>query len=138
MVSVTAKSEAPVRLRFDDLIGKPFELGGRGPDTYDCWGLVAEMLRRMGQSPPDLNSPAEHERMALLAISQSVSPIWTPCDPKPGAVVTLRTGRHAGHVGMLLPAGQFIHCWERAGGVCVEPFAEWQRRALGFFRLTKP
>ena len=39
----------------NDLIGKPYRLGGRGPDAYDCWGLVREVLRRMlpGQALPD-------------------------------------------------------------------------------------
>lgn len=33
---------------YDDLIGKPYELGGMGPETYDCFGLASEVLQRMG------------------------------------------------------------------------------------------
>ena len=31
-----------------DLVGKPFLHCGRGPDAYDCFGLVLEVLRRVG------------------------------------------------------------------------------------------
>lgn len=29
-----------------DLIGKPFADGGRGPDEFDCWGLVKYIFHR--------------------------------------------------------------------------------------------
>jgi cell wall-associated NlpC family hydrolase len=39
----------------NDLIGKPFVMGARGPDAYDCWGLVREVMQRMrpGLALPD-------------------------------------------------------------------------------------
>jgi cell wall-associated NlpC family hydrolase len=33
---------------FHDLIGKPFSEMGRGPDSYDCWGLVMAVGNRLG------------------------------------------------------------------------------------------
>ena len=36
----------------NDLIGRPWRLGGRGPDAYDCWGLVREVLQRMRPGLP--------------------------------------------------------------------------------------
>jgi peptidoglycan DL-endopeptidase CwlO len=33
---------------YDDLIGKPYELGATGPAAYDCYGLVVEVLSRLG------------------------------------------------------------------------------------------
>lgn len=38
---------------YDDLIGLPWELGANGPDTYDCWGLACEVLRRQGYELDD-------------------------------------------------------------------------------------
>jgi len=32
---------------WDDLIGKPYELGGVGPESYDCFGLALEVLTRL-------------------------------------------------------------------------------------------
>lgn len=39
---------------WDDLIGKPYELGSTGPDSFDCFGLAVEVLDRLGM-PLDLN-----------------------------------------------------------------------------------
>ena len=36
----------------NDLIGKPWRLGARGPDAYDCWGLVREVMQRMRPGLP--------------------------------------------------------------------------------------
>jgi NlpC/P60 family len=36
-----------------DLIGKPYVHGARGPDAFDCWGLCAEVYRRAGITLPD-------------------------------------------------------------------------------------
>jgi probable lipoprotein NlpC len=38
---------------FDDLIGKPYEDMARGPDAYDCWGLIIEVASRVGKVIPD-------------------------------------------------------------------------------------
>ena len=32
-----------------DILQAKYELGGRGPDCYDCYGLVREMYRRCGK-----------------------------------------------------------------------------------------
>jgi len=37
---------------FDDLIGKPYKENGRGPDGYDCYGLVEEISHRLGIDLP--------------------------------------------------------------------------------------
>ena len=33
---------------YTDLLGKPFELGTRGPDKFDCWGICLELGKRVG------------------------------------------------------------------------------------------
>ena len=30
-------------LDIDDLLGVPYKVHGRGPDSYDCYGLVIEV-----------------------------------------------------------------------------------------------
>ena len=39
----------------NDLIGKPFQRGARGPDKYDCQSLTAEVFRRFGIPFPDVD-----------------------------------------------------------------------------------
>ena len=40
---------------FDDLIGKPYIENGRGPNGYDCWGVVMEIGRRIGVKLPEVD-----------------------------------------------------------------------------------
>lgn len=132
---------ASATFEYADLIGKPFKWGGRGPDYYDCYGLVEEMSRRIGRKVPDYTSPTVHQHIADL-IEQQVS-YWTPCEAEPGAVATIRImvpyeGRMrqlVSHVGMVLPHGKLIHAWQKANGVAVERIAEWERRITGYYRF---
>ena len=39
---------------FDDLLNKPYIPHGRGPDAYDCYGLVLECCRRAGTPLRDI------------------------------------------------------------------------------------
>lgn len=56
-----------MRVDVDDLIGAPWELGGRGPG-YDCWGVAREVLIRMGITPPEI--PAGPERDPVAAVEE--------------------------------------------------------------------
>lgn len=145
MAIATAEfAEAPgLAPAYADLIGKPFRWGGRGPDFYDCYGLVEELSRRIGQQVPDYLSPQVQEHIASL-IGRSI-PYWQPCECGPGAVATIRVrqveeGRMktlVSHVGMVLPHGKLIHAWDRAGGVCVERIDMWQCHITGFYRFPQ-
>ena len=37
----------------NDLIGKPYKENGRGPDGYDCYGLILTVCHRLGIDLPD-------------------------------------------------------------------------------------
>ena len=56
---------SPVIVAVDDLIGKPYEGGGRGPDSYDCYGLVVEVESRMGRRVPDVGVPSTRASMII-------------------------------------------------------------------------
>ena len=128
-----ATAEAPgLRFEWADLLGKPFKLGARGPDAFDCYGLVMELGRRAGVELPDHASP---ELIAQVPEQiETCKRIWTPCKEGPGAVVTFRTGRFVGHVGMVLPFGRFLHSWKTCGGVVREELDAWRHRIEGFYR----
>jgi len=101
-----------------DLIGKPFERGARGPDAFDCWGLVLEMYRRAGVNAPDFASPGTVEAIAHLIEGQVGE--WHRVDPRtPGAVLLFRVDGVGAHVGLSLGSDKFLHCIEPVG-VCRE------------------
>lgn len=121
---------------YTDLIGKPFELGARGPDRFDCYGLVQEVYGRAKKQIPDYLRP-EALMGAHAVVSHGVSE-WEPCEQQVGSVVVIKLlGRDASHVGVVLPFDRMLHVWERSGGVCVERLDEWKRRIAGFYRYTK-
>lgn len=115
-----------------DLVGTPFRKGGRGPDAFDCFGLVAEMKRREGKPIPERESPTENAGMAMLLAAQI--PL---CDelpgPRAGAIVAIRQGRFVSHVGYMVNDFEMVHAWSRSGGVTCEPISAWDRHIAGFY-----
>ena len=133
-----------------DLIGKPFAFNGRGPDAYDCYGLMRELLRRDGIEVPDYDSPTRQPLMDLIYKDNLNQ--W--------AVVREGTwsveGRNAAefsysvgdclhftilgmgtHVGYIVARNKFIHAWEGGYmGVVVERIDHWVNRILGVYRYA--
>ena len=119
-----------------DLIGVPFEYGGRD-NTLDCYGLIMELYRRdHGIEIPDYGSTAHAElaesRMILAAFS------WTRLQkPEPGAVLLIRCGKHVRHVGYVVEDDMFYHTWEKSGGVVCEPLDVWNTKIVGIYKYAK-
>lgn len=121
---------------YTDLIGKPFKYGGRGPEFYDCYGLVMELHKRAGKTIPDVLSPSEQAKIASLV--ETEVPAWTACERAPGAVLTMRIGRHVSHVALVISGTKFIHVWSQGAlGVAVERISEWERRIVGCYQYNK-
>ena len=122
--------------KWADLIGKPFTKGGRGPDEFDCFGLVAEMKRREGNPIPERESPEGDVGMAMLLAAQI--PL---CDeltgPESGAIVAIRVGRFVHHVGYMVNETHMLHAWKHCGGVTLEPIAIWAPKIEGFYKYSK-
>lgn len=122
-----------------DLIGVPFQYGGRGPNTYDCWGLVMELYRRRGIKLPDYQSNSD---TGVIAAKMAVGiQLFQPCEYRPGAILAIRipVGGHSpvAHVGVLLDHGRFIHTWEKTAGVTIERIEPtWKHRIAGAYRYA--
>jgi cell wall-associated NlpC family hydrolase len=118
----------------DDLIGTPFAIGGRGPDAFDCYGLVREIYRREKNSviPEYVTYNSQGENQALIATFAQND--WAKTERKPGVAVVFWIGRFASHIGYVLADGQrFIHAWESSGGVTIERLSDWEHRIAGFY-----
>ncbi|HEV7284694.1 MAG TPA: NlpC/P60 family protein [Kaistia sp.] len=124
-----------------DLIGRPFAYGGRGPEAYDCYGLVMEMWRRVhGTELPDYGSP---EKLALISLHmhRAAGRDWVRVDDfTPGSVVLFRVEGFGAHVGFVLPYRRFLHAWHETGGVTREALdtADWRERRIGCYRFAGP
>jgi cell wall-associated NlpC family hydrolase len=118
-----------------DLIGRPYERGGRGPDSYDCWGLVRALLVRLGyRNLPD--EPTPRAPAAAAEAFQRHGQAWKKQDSRPGAVVLLKDEHGIGsHLGLMIDRGRFIHVSEVRGQVCIDRLSDplWGGRVMGFY-----
>lgn len=126
---------------FDDLIGKPFASGGRGPESFDCWGLVREARRRL-----NLPLPEDIEVNALEAASVSAEIETAKKDghwheitvPTIGCVVAIRNHHlFVNHVGVYLGNGLFMHVLAKICA-CQDRITSpaWSRRIVGYYEYV--
>jgi len=131
-------------------IGLPFAEGGRGPDAYDCWGLVRQVLlteRGVEVEPfADIgtyDSPAVAERVkAEIARTD-----WIPVDQAAAQAfdvaimwVTRRlmgrdTARSLSHIGIVAAPNRLLHIEAEKKSIC-ERFSRVQPlgRIHSFYR----
>ena len=117
-----------------DLIGKPFKYHGKGPDAYDCYGLLQELYRRDGVKLPNVESVADQALQANLFAHGVQS--WQECEKFPGAAVLIRIGRYVSHVGYVSGTTHVIHTTKATGGVVREPLENLKHRIVGFYRYV--
>lgn len=120
-----------------ELVGVPFKYGGRGPDYYDCYGLIMELYRRCRSVElPDLRTPDSPSSIPpVFAMGMT---LWAPAERVEGNVVAFRMGAYISHCGYLLDAGRMIHTLEATGGVTIEPLEIWERKIYGVYDYVGP
>lgn len=122
-------------------IGLPWADGGRGPQAYDCYGLIRLVYRQeYGIELPSLTEAyaSALERREVAALLGEDRPLWaeTVGEPAEGDVVVLRVNGEPAHLGLVVEPGQMLHvrrkaaaCLERYDGLrwrnCVEGFLRW-------------
>jgi len=103
-------------VQIDDLIGKHYAIGARGPDAYDCWGLVLELVRRAGGKLPDYDT-AGLSRTGIIRLAQSsIGEHAGTTEPRPNTVVL---DDKRGHAGVTFDGQHVIHTTHTHGVVVV-------------------
>lgn len=124
-------------------IGKAFAEKGRGPDEFDCWGLVRQVyLDHCGIELPTYlekyQSTNDRDILGEVIGSESREK-WSPVD-KPASfdVIILRMRGVPMHVGVVTKPGFMIHC-ARNIGVVSERYdsLKWRCNVMGFVRHGK-
>jgi len=120
-----------------DLIGKPFTDGGRGPDTYDCWGLVAEVFRRYGTELQDYKLCCHDYKgfYKLFIADITTRKRWEYSNIPIPAVVAIRFNKpFVNHVGVYIGEFKFLHTREKTG-VVIERIDSvlWKSKIEGFY-----
>ena len=120
-------------------IGKPWVSGARGPEAFDCWGLVRHVQQHTFNRPPlpEYPIPPENRDEVKAALSVATNaPEWIQLPgPVDRCAVALSRGSECVHVGVYLAAdgGLVLHALERVG-VVAESLA--RLRARGWSRVT--
>jgi cell wall-associated NlpC family hydrolase len=115
----------------NDYVGKPYLLGARGPDAYDCWGLVMAVYRdQLGTTLPDwgvANDAGLRQVVAAVTHGQgSFLDIGYQVDaPREWDIFTVSRARQAHHAGVVVPGG-VLHSMAGCGTV-FEPMAKFVR-----------
>lgn len=118
-----------------DYLGKPWLIGGRGPDTFDCWGLVYCIYRdHYGILLPSYPTITSKNLLAVTKYitngATSSDSDWVRLDnPVDGCVVALsKNNRILHHVGIYLTIdkGMVLHATD-AGSVIAQPITDLKR-----------
>jgi len=123
----------------NDLVGKPFSDGGRGPGSYDCWGLVQEVYRRFGMNLPDYSISATacqqvHQEIDQAKGSQHWIELSTPEVP---CVVLIKA--HPGfyqHLGVYFGHGKFLHVMNYGVEMARRNDPLWKKRVKGYWQYA--
>jgi peptidoglycan DL-endopeptidase CwlO len=102
-------------------LGKPYEYGGSGPDTFDCSGLTAWAWRAGGKSLPH-SSRAQYDATRRVSVD----------DVQPGDLLFYGSPIH--HVGIYVGNGQMIEAPET--GKNVRYASIYRRDLVGVGRVT--
>jgi hypothetical protein len=121
-------------LVYGDMVGRPFRRGGRGPYTYDCWGVLQAILRRLGNHPTDF--PTEPALMASALEDEWVEIKREMVLPGDGVLMRSFDPEYVWHIGVAVDPWRMLHVRESVG-VCVEAFDStlYKRRIVGFYRF---
>lgn len=125
-----------------DLVGLPYADNARGPDRFDCWGLVRHVLLRERGIELPLHDGIETRDMRGVSVGMAreaaIGPFVAVRLPQAFDVVLMTespASREPGHVGVMVTGVQLLHIWRRTDS-CVMRLDDYRvaPRVLGFYR----
>ncbi|WP_328617276.1 C40 family peptidase [Amycolatopsis sp. NBC_00355] len=113
-------------------VGKPYVWGAKGPNAYDCSGLMLASWAAAGVGIPSGTVSQVHAGHAVSSIQQV-----QPGDLLfiPGSLGTVRVPRH---VGMYAGHGLIVDAYDTDTGVILEPLSAWTSKIVAIRRIADP
>jgi len=123
-------------------IGKPFADHGRGPDAFDCWGLVRAALKAgAGVDVPSyteayVSADERAELHALIAGSTAPWQVIAAGREREFDLALFRIGRWVSHFGLIVRPGFMLHVSHERQDSCIESYrsGRWAPKLEGFYR----
>lgn len=131
------QKKRPVKILYSDLVCKPYADFGRGPEAYDCYGVVIEVFRRAGHEFPDWGSL---RWKACRQIAERIAGHMAEFEPieKPQILDLVLMWRERAdvcdHLGVMVERGYFLHTTTEGVQCCRVDDPNWQGRISGFYR----
>lgn len=122
-----------------DLIGKPFEYSGRGPDKFDCYGLAVEIYKRAGFTLPDYQSTDIIEAQANGFIHGAEHYFEQVIKPRNLDIILFQImPKYITHCGIYVGYGRFLHITRKTLVSCEElNNMIWKDKQRGFYRFKE-
>ncbi|WP_410659459.1 C40 family peptidase [Amycolatopsis sp. lyj-112] len=113
-------------------LGKPYIWGGKGPNGFDCSGLMLAAWAAAGVAIPAGTVSQVHAGRAVPGISQV----------QPGDLLfipgSLGTPANPRHVGMYAGHGLIVNAYDSRTGVILEPLSAWTGKIVMIRRVADP
>ena len=114
----TANFSHPAVTKALGMVGKPYRYGAKGPDSFDCSGLVWYSFKHAGITVPRTSAQQ-------YAATQRVS----LADARPGDLLFFGSRRDVSHVAIYLGNNQFVHAPSSGKRVSVADMsASWYQK----------
>lgn len=129
------------QVQLEDLIGKPFEWGGRGDPGYDCYTLAQEVTRRGKGFLPDkhIEITSIINKMTRGKLMEEAKKEFIQLDqPEPFCLVAFKRMGILFHVGIILPScTKFIHI-QKSSGVIISRLNNlaWKFMREGYYKYN--
>lgn len=109
-------------------VGKPYVWGAKGPDAFDCSGLVQAAWAAAGVALDAGTTSQIHDGVAVpsLAYVQPGDLLFTPG--------SLGSPSNPRHVGLYIGDGLLVDAYDSATGVIVQPLSAWQNAIVAIRR----
>lgn len=103
------------------LIGKPYALGGKGPEKFDCSGLIYYVFKSV-----NINLPLSTDKLVKVGIEVSRENLM------PGDLVFFKIQKDL-HAGIMINKDEFIHA-SKSKGVAVDSLRSfyWEKNVFTF------
>lgn len=129
-----------MELNLYNLVGKRFEYGGRGPNTFDCYGLCMEVYKRLGRELPDYPTSFGDVKVDHDTYWFGKKNFVRLKTPEPFCLITFMIYKpFVSHIGVVLEdCLRFINISYKRD-VCIEflDSPRWRNRIDGFWRYEK-
>lgn len=126
-------------INFDDLIGKPFDENGYGPEAYSCYGLAVEVFKRYGIDIPRTNiSVCASKQASQKEIIDHLALYWQPAKgiiAPTGLVIQSTNPDFANHLGVYIGNKKIIHITINRN-VTIDRLDQWKSRIIGYYKYV--